>query len=67
MKREEIGMNAGLVGNALNEKGPMTVKDLRKATKLRDKQVYAALGWLSREDKISTTEVENDIEVSLIR
>ena len=65
MKREEIGMNAGLVWNALNEKGPMTVKDLRKATKL--KQIFAALGWLSREDKVSTTEVENDLEVSLIR
>ena len=58
MKREEIGMNAGLVWNALNEKGPMTVKD---------KQIFAALGWLSREDKVSTTEVENDLEVSLIR
>ena len=57
-------MNAGLVWNALNEKGPMTVKDLRKATKLKDKQIYAALGWLSREDKVSTTEVENDLEVS---
>ena len=66
MKREEIGMNAGLVWNALNEKGPMTVKDLRKATKLKDKQIFAALGWLSREDKVSTTEVENDLEVSLI-
>lgn len=55
MKREEIGMNAGLVWNALNEKGPMTVKDLRKATKLKDKQIFAALGWLSREDKVSTT------------
>ena len=38
----------------------MTVKDLRKATKLKDKQIFAALGWLSREDKVSTTEVEND-------
>ena len=41
-------MNAGLVWNALNEKGPMTVKDLRKATKLKDKQIFAALCWLAR-------------------
>ena len=67
MKREEIGMNAGLVWKALNVKGPMTVIVLKNATKLKDKQIFAALGWLSREDKISTSEVENDLEVSLIR
>ncbi|MCD7710150.1 MAG: winged helix-turn-helix domain-containing protein [Porphyromonadaceae bacterium] len=66
MKREEIGMNAGLVWNALNEKGSLTVKDLKKATKLKDKQIFAALGWLSREDKISVEEIENDLKVSLI-
>ena len=67
MNVEVMGSWAGLVWNALNEKGPMTVKDLKKATKLKDKQIFAALGWLSREDKISTSEVENDLEVSLIR
>ncbi len=66
MKREEIGMNAGLVWNALNEKGSLTVKDLKKATKLKDKQIFAALGWLSREVKISVEEIENDLKVSLI-
>ena len=66
MTREEMGLNAGLVWNALNENGAMTVKSLKKATKLKDKQVFAAIGWLSREDKINVTEVEGDYEVVLI-
>lgn len=66
MTREEMGLNAGLVWNTLNENGAMTVKSLKKATKLKDKQVFAAIGWLSREDKINVTEVEGDYEVALI-
>ncbi len=66
MTKEEMGMNAGLVWNALNENGAMTVKSLKKSTKLKDKQLFTAIGWLSREDKINVTEVEGDYEVVLI-
>ena len=66
MTREEMGVNAGLVWNALNENGAMTVKNLKKVTKLKDKQIYAAMGWLAREDKISVAEADNDLEVTLI-
>lgn len=31
----------------------MGVKQLKKVTKLKDKELYAALGWLAREDKIN--------------
>ena len=44
MDREEIGLNAGLVWNALNESEGLTLKGLKKVTKLKDKQLYAALG-----------------------
>ena len=43
MDREEIGLNAGLVWNALNESEGLTLKGLKKVTKLKDKQLYAAL------------------------
>ena len=67
MDREEIGLNAGLVWNALNESEGLTLKGLKKVTKLKDKQLYAALGWLSREDKVTIEEVERDLLVNLIK
>lgn len=67
MDREEIGLNAGLVWNALNESEGLTLKGLKKVTKLKDKQLYAALGWLSREDKVTIEEVDGDYLVNLIK
>ena len=67
MDREEIGLNAGLVWNDLNESEGLTLKGLKKVTKLKDKQLYAALGWLSREDKVTIEEVEGDLLVNLIK
>ena len=67
MDREEIGLNAGLVWNALNESEGLTLKGLKKVTKLKDKQLYAALGWLSREEKVTIEEVEGDLLVNLIK
>ena len=43
--------------------GKLTVKGLKKATKLKEKELYAALGWLAREGKVSMYEVDADIEV----
>ncbi len=52
MNVEVIGTNAGLVWQALSEAQTLGVKQLKKATKLKDKEVFAALGWLARENKI---------------
>lgn len=62
----KIGTNAGLVWTALNEGGKLNVKQIKKATKLIDKDLYAAFGWLAKEDKIAFEEVEGDVFVSLI-
>ena len=44
----------------------MVGKDLKKAAKLKsDKELYLGLGWLLREDKVETAEVEKDIKVVL--
>ena len=66
MNAEVIGTWAGQVWNALNESGKLTVKVLKKATKLKEKELYAALGWLAREGKVSMYEVDADIEVVLL-
>jgi hypothetical protein len=60
MNTETIGANAGLIWNALNEGNTLSVKQLRKATKLKDKEVFAALGWLAREGKVAIAADEKD-------
>ena len=66
MNAEVIGTWAGQVWNALNESGKLTVKGLKKAPKLKEKELYSALGWLAREGKVSRSEVDADIEVVLL-
>ncbi|MFY9161026.1 MAG: winged helix-turn-helix domain-containing protein [Paludibacteraceae bacterium] len=60
----KFGENAGLVWNALAN-GKQEIKALKKATKLNDKEVYAALGWLAREGKVEITEQEKEVFVCL--
>lgn len=69
MNTEIIGTNAGSVWVALNTADALGVKQLKKITKLKDKEVYAALGWLARENKITIAPDPNDekeIIISLV-
>ncbi len=67
MNVETIGLWAGAVWKALDEKeGSLGMKALKKATKLKEKELYAALGWLAREGKVSIDDTEADSTVSLI-
>lgn len=61
-----IGTNAGLIWNALNESKTMNLKDLKKATKLKEKESFLALGWLAREGKINIEEAEKDVIITLL-
>ncbi|MGC3978103.1 MAG: winged helix-turn-helix domain-containing protein [Paludibacteraceae bacterium] len=61
MYKERIGFNAGLVWKVL-ENGELNLKAVKKATKLAEKDLNLALGWLAREGKISFRE-ENEGEV----
>ena len=66
MINEKAGVIAGKIWNALNEQGTLTGKDLKKAAgKLNDKELFLGLGWLAREGKVATEEVEKDITVTL--
>lgn len=53
MNTETIGTYAGTVWVALNTADALGVKQLKKATKLKDKELFAAIGWLARENKIN--------------
>jgi len=49
---DEFGWNAGKVWKTLNTKGPLKEETLLQTTKLKDDELWAAIGWLAREDKI---------------
>ena len=68
MNVETIGTWAGLVWNALNENDVLGNKEIKKVTKLKDKELYAAIGWLAREGKLNIAESEDgkDLVLSLI-
>ena len=70
MNIETIGTNAGSVWVALNGADALGIKQIKKITKLKDKEVYAALGWLAREDKIVIApdpEDEKELIISLAK
>jgi hypothetical protein len=64
---EQIGTNAGLVWKSLNEDGKQSIKELKKATKIKtEKEVYAALGWLAKEGKVAFEETASDVYAWLL-
>lgn len=70
MNVEAIGSFAGLVWQALNETDTLGLKQLKKITKLKDKEVFAAIGWLAREGKIdiqSNPDDEKDLLLALVQ
>lgn len=69
MNIETIGTYAGLVWEALNIGEALGTKQIKKITKLKDKELYAALGWLAREGKVNFAETEDakELLVSLVQ
>ena len=65
MLQEKAGEVAGKIWNALNETEGLTQKQIKKVTKLVDKDFFLGLGWLLREDKVFTSVVENELFVVL--
>jgi hypothetical protein len=64
MLSEKIGKNAGLIWTAL-QTGELNVKAIKKSTKLTEKDLNLALGWLAREGKVKFNEVEGELVIHL--
>jgi len=64
MLSEKIGINAGLIWAAL-EDGELNVKTVKKTTKLAEKDLNLALGWLAREGKVKFNEIDGELIISL--
>ena len=61
-----LGKTIQVVPHITDEKGTLTGKELKKVCgRLTDKELYLGLGWLLREEKIETAEVEKDITARL--
>ena len=70
MTVEVIGTNAGALWQALTTAETLGVKQIKKMTKLKDKEVFAAIGWLAREGKVNVApdpQDEKEILVSLVQ
>ncbi len=68
MDVDKIGTDAGLVWQALSAADALGVKQIKKATKLKKEEIFAALGWLAREGKVNIAvdpEDEKELLVSL--
>jgi len=50
-----FGEKAGIVWGVLKQNGPLSVAVLKRRTQLSSTELYAALGWLARENKIRIT------------
>ena len=66
MNVESIGTWAGMVWQALSEADVFGIKQLKKMTKLKDKEVFAAIGWLARENKIAIQPNDEDAKELLV-
>ena len=65
--KEKIGTDAGLVWQVLDERGTLNVKEVKKVVRLTDKDLFAAIGWLAREEKLRFNQEEKELYLSLIR
>lgn len=65
MLQEKAGETAGKIWTILNEKGAMTLKQIKKAAKINEKDFYLGLGWLLREDKLTINEESSEATFEL--
>lgn len=52
MDKKRIGENAGIVWNLLNDHQKWNVEKIKQASGLTESEIYSAIGWLARENKI---------------
>lgn len=62
-----IGENAGIVWRTLESKGRLNFEGLQSETGLDMPVLFAAIGWLARENKISFNKEQNVTYVQLYR
>jgi hypothetical protein len=62
---EEIGTVAGAIWKALNDKGELTLTNLKKEVGRETPICEFAIGWLAREDKVVVERDKRTLRISL--
>ncbi|MCE5330771.1 MAG: winged helix-turn-helix domain-containing protein [Bacteroidales bacterium] len=66
MIKNKIGVNAVIIWNVLNNNnGAMTFNQLEQVTQLGEKDLYLALGWLYKENKVYIERDEANFKIYL--
>lgn len=65
MNKAQIGENAGIVWRKLENKGCLNFEELKNETGLDMGDIFTAIGWLAREDKINFNKENGITSVSL--
>ena len=55
-------LNAGIIWRIISDQQKWKYSELKQKSGLPDKELYAAIGWLAREDKIEIEHGENGNE-----
>lgn len=59
MLKNSVGENAGKIWRLLNEKGELTVAQIKKELKIKNEDLYMAIGWLLREENLCCHEEDD--------
>jgi len=62
----KIGVSAGKIWKALNLKGENDILNISKLTKINENDIYLAIGWLARENKIQLNMGEQQYKIKSI-
>lgn len=67
MNTKEIGENAGLIWKLLNEKGALSLAQIKKELKeaASGEEICLAIGWLFREDKLESIDKDKKTLIAL--
>jgi len=63
--QRKIDSAAGSIWRYLNEHGEITLSKLKQGTKLSDQLLFAGIGWVAREDKLTFTTEGRSVRVCL--
>lgn len=66
MEKVKIGLDAGKIWQLVSDKNNIKITDLKKQTKMDIKDIYLALGWLARENKVAFFELDHELAICLI-
>ena len=66
MEKVKIGYDAGKIWQVIGENKQIKISDLKKITKMDIKDLFLGLGWLARENKVSFSEKDRELTISLM-